>query len=49
MAIGDSNVILGAHEQMGGGRSSYISCDEFSTTSDSCNFTHFDTSGAAFT
>ncbi|CAN6545200.1 unnamed protein product [Malus baccata var. baccata] len=49
MAIGDFNAILGAHEQMGGGRPSQASCAEFSNMSDTCNFTHLNTSGAAFT
>ncbi|XP_068316385.1 uncharacterized protein [Pyrus communis] len=49
MAIGDFNAILGAHEQMGGGRLSQTSCAEFSNMSYSCNFTHLNTSGAAFT
>ncbi|XP_050113925.1 uncharacterized protein LOC126592246 [Malus sylvestris] len=49
MAIGDFNAILGAHEQMGGGRPSQASCAQFSNMSDTCNFTHLNTSGAAFT
>ncbi|XP_070679393.1 uncharacterized protein [Malus domestica] len=49
MAIGDFNAILGAHEQMGGGRPSQASCAEFSNMSDTCNFTYLNTSGAAFT
>lgn len=49
MAIGDFNAILGAHEQMGGGRPSQASCAQFRNMSDTCNFTHLNTSGAAFT
>nr|XP_028947429.1 uncharacterized protein LOC114820607 [Malus domestica] len=49
MAIGDFNAILGAHEQMGGHLPARTSCEDFRSTTELCDFTHMDTTGAFYT
>ncbi|KAM2909038.1 hypothetical protein COP2_048488 [Malus domestica] len=49
MAIGDFNAILGVHEQMGGHLPARTSCEDFRSTTELCDFTHMDTTGAFYT
>ena len=49
MAIGDFNSVLGAHEKSSGLPPYRLSCSEFQSMSDSCDFVHLDTSGSFFT
>ncbi|PRQ42072.1 putative RNA-directed DNA polymerase [Rosa chinensis] len=49
MVIGDFNAVLGAHEKSGGPSPSRLSCADFQSMSDTCDFVHLDTSGLFFT